>query len=184
MRGMALVVALVCVLPCGGDARAQIESGPRVGEPLKGLRVTIAAGDRVGQEVDFVAERKDRATAYLFVQAEHWSRPIARFVRTLDDELAKGIEGADDAAAVAIWLTEDTGAAKQYLPRALQSLQLQKTTLAVFEGTKSGPPDWSVNDQAHLSVVVVRAGKVVASRGFLSVNETDVPDIVKALKKP
>jgi hypothetical protein len=98
--------------------RAQIESGPRAGEPVKGLKVSIAAGDRVGQEVDFVAERKDRATAYLFVQAEHWSRPIARFLRTLDGELAKAIEGADDAAAVAIWLTDDTGEAKQYLPRA------------------------------------------------------------------
>jgi hypothetical protein len=183
MRGMALVVALACTLPSGREVYAQIESGPRTGEPVKGLKVSIAAGDRVGQEVDFVGERKDRATAYLFVQAEHWSRPIARFVRRLDDEL-EGIKGADDATAVAIWLTDDTGEAKQYLSRAQQSLQLQKTTLAVFEGTKSGPPDWSVNDQAHLSVVVVCGGKVVVSRGFQSVNETDVPDIVKALEKP
>jgi hypothetical protein len=177
---------LLCAALLAGPARcgwAQMASGPNVGATVKGFKVLAATGEKVGNEVDFVAERKDRPTVYLFVQAENWSRPVARFMFTLDEELAKGIEGADDAATVAIWLTDDANPVKDYLPRVQDSLQLKKTTLTLFEGRKAGPADWSINDQAYLTAVVVRGGTVVSSRGYLSINETDVPDVVKTLKK-
>jgi hypothetical protein len=163
---------------------AQTVSGPNVGTAVKGFKVSATTGEKAGNEVDFVAERKDKPTVYLFVQAETWSRPQGRFMRILDEEIAKGIEGAEDAAVVAVWLTDDAAMSKDYLPRVHQSLQFQKTTLAVFEGRKLGPDDWSINDHAYLTAVVVRGGSVVASKGYLSVSEADVADVVKTLKKP
>jgi hypothetical protein len=184
MRRWQLVLLLVAVGGPAPRAWAQVSSGPNVGSVVKGLMVFATTGEKAGNEVDFVMERKDQPTVYLFVQAEHWERPTARFMRTLDEQIAKGIDGAPEAAVVAVWLTDDVGATKEYLPRAQGSLQFQKTALAVFEGQKTGPADWSINDQAFLTAVVVRGGMVVASLGFRSLNETDVPGVVKSLAKP
>lgn len=183
MRLKQLVLSLIAIVgfPCAG--LAQMSSGPNVGDAVKGFKVFAATGEKAGNEVDFVSERKDLPTVYLFVQSEHWSRPNARFMRDLDEALAKGVEGAEGVQAVAVWLSDDFATARDYLPRAQQSLQFQKTTLAAFDGQKTGPAAWSVNDQAHLTVVVVRGGKAVASRGYISLNETDVPDVLKALQK-
>src|SRR5262249_2480471 len=141
-------------------------SGPNVGSTVKGFKVAATTGEQAGKEVDFVAERKDRPTVYLFVQAENFSRPQGRFMHNLDEELAKGIEGAPDAAVVAVWLTDNAEMSKDYLPKVHGSLQFQKTILTVFEGRKGGPIDWSINDHSYLTAVVVRGGNVVASKGY------------------
>src|SRR5262245_10572471 len=96
----------VFVLPLA-VVRAQSASGPKESPEVGSLRVFVATGDSAGQDVDFVAEQGDRPRVYLFIQAEHWNRPMARFVKTLDRELAQGIEGADEARSVAVWLTDD-----------------------------------------------------------------------------
>ena len=165
-------------------SRAQTASGPKEGTEVGPLKAFAATGDSAGQNVDFVAEQGDRPRVYLFIQAEHWNRPMARFVKTLDQELAKGIEGADEAKAVAVWLTDDVDKAKEYLPIAQQSLQLERTDLAVFEGDRFGPRDWSIDGEVHLTAVVVRGGKVIFSAGYTGPNETNVPDVVKAIKAP
>ena len=108
---------------------------------------------------------------------------MARFVKTLDQELEKGIDTAADAACVAVWLTDDVNQSKEYLPRAHQAVKLARTTLAVFDGAKAGPNDWAINLDAHLTAVVVRDGKVVKCFGYQSLNETNVPEVVAELKK-
>ena len=55
--------------------------------------------------------------------------------------------------------------------------------LAAFDGEKSGPKDWGINPDAHLTAVVVHNGKVVKSFAFESVNETDVRAVLAELKK-
>lgn len=177
---IAMVILTLASLP--GSARAQIASGPEAAAKQETLKAFAATGDLAGKSVDFVAERKNLPTVYVFVRADQWSRPMARFLRTLDEEMAKGIEGAKDARTVAVWLTEDQGKSKEYLPIAQQSVRFERTTLAVFEGDRFGPADWSVNSEAFLTAVVVKDGKVVKSFGYISLNETDVPEVVKALK--
>ena len=98
---------LVLALLPASVGRGQLTSGPEAGARAEPFRVAVAAGDRAGQEADLVAERKGEPAVYLFVRAESWDRPMARFLRTLDQELAGGIEGAEGASAVAIWLTDD-----------------------------------------------------------------------------
>lgn len=177
-----LMLGVSALTPSVG--RAQSASGPKEGTEVGPLKVFAATGDSAGQSVDFVAEQGDRPRVYLFIQAEHWNRPMARFVRTLDQESTKGIEGTDGAKTVAVWLTDDVDKAKDYLPIAQQSLQFERTDLAVFEGDRFGPRDWSVDGEVHLTAVVVRRGKVVFSAGYVGPNETSVPDVVKALKAP
>jgi hypothetical protein len=178
------LLALVVLTGLATHGHAQINSGPADGAKVEPFPAYAATGGHAGQSVDFVAARKDAPTIYVFVRADQWSRPMARYLRALDQEIVKGVDRAEGLAAVAVWLTEDPAQSKQYLPVAQQSLNFERTTLAVFEGDRSGPAGWSVNGEAFLTAVVVRDGKVVKSFGYLSLNETDVPDVVRALKTP
>jgi hypothetical protein len=164
-------------LPClawGQD----VVSGPDKGKKVPALKVFDATGPNKGKEVDYAAERKDRPTVYVFVRADKWDRPMARFLRGLDE----AVRPVEDASVVAVWLTDDPDKAKEYLPVAQQSLQLQATALTCFTGGKAGPEGWGVNADAHLTAVVTNKGKVGATFGFRSLNETDVPAVRDALK--
>src|SRR5207248_1050419 len=100
----------------------------------------------------------------------------------------KGLDEAvpkvsDDAAVVAVWLTEDPAKTKKYLPQAHLSLQFQVTALTCFVGDKEGPKGWGLNADAHATAVVAARGKVAAVFGYGSVNETTVPEVRDALKR-
>jgi len=172
----ALAIASV-VLP--GALRAQTDSGPSSGSKLEPLKVASVTGDDAGQDVDYAAKRGTKPTMFVFVQADKWDRPVARFLATLDKELNKDRQ---DVAVIAVWLTDDVEKSKEYLPRAQQSMNLAQTTLAVYPGDKNGPAGWSINSGAHLTAVVADEGRVVASFGFRSINETNVPPMLEKLK--
>jgi len=174
---------LVFVVLLNATARAQLKSGPEVGAKLEPFKVQAATGDQAGQEVDFVAERKGKLTVFLFVQAKEWDRPMARYLKTLDEAFARGIDGADDPRVVAVWLTDNVQKSKDYLPRAQESLQFLKTTLAVFPGDESGPGGWELHAGARLTAVVVRDGKVVSRFGYNSVNGTDVRSLLMTIEE-
>lgn len=181
----ACLVAAAAVLAGAVVARADVESGPKAGEAVAALKAFGVVGPVENKEADFAADRKDKPTVYLFVQAGEGGipvggRPLARFMKTLDAEVGK----VDGAAAVAVWLGEKAfDKHKEYLPRIAMSLKFEHTALAAFDGEKSGPAGWGINPDAHVTAVVVRGGKVVKSFAFVSVNETDVKAVVGALKK-
>jgi hypothetical protein len=171
----------VFALLLGAAATAQeVVSGPEKGKAVPALKVFDATGPNKGKEVDYKADRKAKPTVYVFIQADKWDRPMARFLRGLDEAASK--EG-EDTAVVAVWLTEDADKTKDYLPRAQQSLQFQATALTCFTGPKEGPEGWGINADAHLTAAVVNKGKVAATFAYRSVNETDVPAVRKALQK-
>jgi hypothetical protein len=169
----SLLVGLVAVV------RADVESGPSAGSKVEPLKVLVATGDSAGKELDFAVERKDKPTIVAFVQGDKFDRPVARFLKVLDDKLAKE---RDDVHIVAVWLTDDKDKAKERLPAVQESLKLTQTTFTIHPGDKNGPQGWSVNSDAHLTAVVVHENKVAASVGFVSINETDVPAVMKKLK--
>jgi hypothetical protein len=173
-----LCVCALFALPLA--ARADIASGPKAGDKVEDFKVFGVVGSIEGKEGSYVGERKGEPTVFVFVQQEHWSRPMARFLKTLDKD-AK--EANEKAVVVAIWLTEKPDAAKQYLPKAQMSLNFTNTSLGVFEGEATGPKDWGINPDAHCTVVVTKAGKVIQSIALQSVNETDAKKVIEALKK-
>jgi hypothetical protein len=177
-RVSVLAAALGIVFVPLALAAGDVASGPAAGEELAPLKIDVVTGGQQGKQLDYVAHRKDEPTIYVLVR--EWDRPVARFLKQLDGVLPQ--ESAR-ATAVAAWLTDEKQQTKDYLPRAQQSLSLQNTDLAVFTGDKAGPDGWAINSTARLTVVVAAKGKVVASFGYLSVNETDVPEVRAALKK-
>jgi hypothetical protein len=162
-------------------ARAQeVSSGPDRGKKVPPLKVFVATGPNKDKEVDLAAERKEKPTIYLVIQADKWDRPMARFLRKLDQALQKA---NDDAALVAVWLTDNPQKTKDYLPVAQEALRLQKTILACFPGDKAGPEDWNTNGDASLTAVVATKGKVASTFGYRSINETDAAALQDASKK-
>ena len=170
--------ALLAVAPA---ALAQdVSSGPDKDAKVPALKVFDATGPNKDKDVDYAAERKDKPTIYLLVRADKFDRPMNRFAKGLDDRVKKDSE---DAYIVAVWLTDDVDKAKERLPAVQQSVQYQNTALTIFTGGKDGPNDWHANPDAHLTVVLAVKGKVVATLGYQSVNETDVKAVREAFQK-
>jgi hypothetical protein len=177
------VTRLFCVFALFGltvTTRADVTSGPKAGDKVEDFKAFGVVGVIDGKEGSYVRERKGEPTVFVFVQQAHWNRPMARLLKELD---AKGKEANDKAVIVAVWLTEQPDAAKEYLPKAQMSLSFVNTSLGVFEGDKSGPNNWGINPDAHCTVVVTHKGKVVESIALQSANETDAAKVVEALKK-
>ncbi len=178
MKLFSMLVLLTAAAAC----RADVESGPKAGEKVGEVKVTVAVGDKEGKEIDIAAERKDEPTVYLFVNAEKFSRPMARFMKKIDDKVS---EAGDKAEAVAVWVGGDLAMNKERLPKINMSMKFTKTALTVFDGP--GPNGWGINTDAHLTAVVVVKGKVVKSFAFVSLNEKDeeavTAELMKAVKK-
>jgi len=174
---ITIIVPMSVLLVCH-PIQAEVVSGPTKGDPVPGITVHAVTGDVENEELDYVKKRKDKPTIYAFVQSEHWSRPMARFLRKLDENIAN-ID--NDAYIVAIWLTDDVEKSKAYLPRAQISLKLESTAFTSYTDT-AGPGTWGINSDAHITVVISNKGKVITATGYLSINETVVPQVEKALK--
>jgi len=173
---MRTACLLALLLPL--SAFAEVTSGPKAGDKAPAMEVFVTVGESEGKSLDPIIARKGGKIVVAFVQNEHWTRPMARFLKTLD----KDLPAADaDIAIHAVWLGEKPDAMKEYLPKAQMSLNFTKTSLGVFVGEKSGPKDWGINTDAHLTVVVIEKGVVKESFAFRSVNETDVKAILKAV---
>lgn len=176
------VILSMCIATFAATAAiGDVTSGPAVGSNVPELKVTAVTGEFSNQSIDYAAKRAAKPTLYVFVPAKKWTRPVARLIKKLDQE----VTGTDAAAElVAVWITDDVAASKDYLPKAQQSMQLQHTSLTVFDGPISGPQDWIVAPEADVTVVVARDGRTVATFGFVSANDTVAKDVLAALKKP
>lgn len=179
MSNRLVAAFVICCLAFSPAAMADVDSGPAVGEAVPALKVYATTGASAGKEIAADTERAGKKTVFVFIRGDQWSRPMARFLKVLDGNLKKSDE---NAAVVAVWLTEDVENMKTHLPRVQESVKFESTTLSVYEKDKNGPDKWSVNSEAHLTAVVSDGKKVTKTFGFVSVNETLVPEVEKALK--
>src|SRR5437667_4892304 len=173
MNRLRCFVTLACVLLVAPAQAQDISSGPTKGDKAPPLMVFDATGMHKDKDVDYAADRKDKPTVYVFIQADKFSRPMNRFLKVLDGKVKEDL--GEDAYIVAVWLTDKPDTTKEFLPRVQQSVQYENTALTCFTGEKTGPKDWNINADAHLTAVVANKGKVVTNFGYNSINETDVP---------
>ena len=174
-------IPIVCtaLLAAPGLARADVDSGPAVGNATPELKVYAVTGDHADKEVTISTERAAKPTVWVFIPKDKFDRPMGRLIKDLDGKLGE----ITDAQLVAIWLTDDQFTTKEYLPKAQQSIKLERSALTFFQGDPAGPADWGINPDADVTVVVTGGGKVGATWGFVSVNETVAEKILTALKE-
>jgi predicted transcriptional regulator len=82
-----------------------------------------------------------------------------------------------------VWVTGDAAKSKEYLPRAQQSLDFKATALTCCTEGEAGPKGWTINADAHATIVVAHRGKVAMVFGYMSLNDTQVRTVLDALKK-
>ena len=154
-----------------------LESGPKPGGAVAALTVTVAVGPDEGKELDAAKDRGDKPTVYVFVNADKWSRPLARFLKTLDGKVGDTTDGG----VVAVWVGGDAAKNKEYLPKPQASLNFAKTVLAV--SAVEEPKGWLLNADAHATAVVAVRGKVVKSFPLVSVSDKDAAAVLAELTK-
>jgi hypothetical protein len=159
--------------------RADVDSGPTVGEKMPALALPVVVGDNMGKETDWLQSRGDKPTVYFFVRTDKFSRPTARVIKKFDTELAQ----LGEAKAVAVWLTDNKADTEKYLPLVQQSLSFDRTTLCLHDSNRDGPNNWGVNSDADLTAVVIADGKVAKRFGWVGPNETVVKELIAALPK-
>ena len=86
-RFPTILVAACIFFPAA--LHAQTNSGPSTGSKIEPLKVFAITGDNAGEELDFAAKHAGKPAIFLFIQAEKFDRPIARFLKVLDQELSK-----------------------------------------------------------------------------------------------
>ncbi|MFM8470145.1 MAG: hypothetical protein ACKODH_09270 [Limisphaerales bacterium] len=177
MSRLALLLALA--LLSATVARAAIESGPAVDSTLPELKADAAAGDDAGKKVTFTTTRTGKPTVYVFVRGDKFDRPIARYLKFLDKAVA---ELGKDTHVVAVWLTDDVDKTREYLPKVQQSIKLEATIFAFYAEDKAGPNAWTINDRAHVTTIVTDGARVKARFAEQSLNETNVPEVIAALR--
>ncbi len=182
MRAITAVslVAVIFSTLAAQRAWADVDSGPAPGEKLPPLKVLMVVGEQENKEFDVVKSREGKPTLYLFLRADRLTRPIARTMKTLDQEIDKS---GGDTKLVAVWLTDEKEKTKEFLPRAQQSLKFDATSLALYPDLSTGPEGWGINSDADLTVVVANGNKIAARFGFVSPNERVAREVLAALKK-
>src|SRR4051812_47667496 len=101
-------------------AAQDIASGPEKGGNAPALSVFDATGEHKDKTIDYAAERKDKPTIYFLVRADKFDRPMNRFMKTLDQAIAKDFK---DVYVVAVWLTDDLDKTKAFLPKVQMSVK-------------------------------------------------------------
>lgn len=174
-----ILMSLIVCVPMTA-AMADNVSGPEKGAKIGELKVYATAGDDAGKVVNVTESQKEKTTIYVFVQAELFTRPIGRFLKTLDTKVNNDLQGVE---VIAVWLSDDVEKSREYLPRVQTSIQLARTQWTVFDGDKNGPPEWGINSDAHVTVVTTKQGVALKSTGYVSINETVVDEVVKSLSE-
>lgn len=178
--GLVMYLAAVCMIVHLNDCLAVEPSGGlAAGQMLPKLESVVCVGDKAGERVELTAARGNKPTIYIFIQAEHWDRPVARLVRGLDMKIT---EKVTDGGLVVVWLSNnEVDRFREHLPRVQQSLQLALTTYCVWPGDAFGPTAWGLNRDDHVTVVTARDGRVLGSHRFRSTNEADAAKILADL---
>ena len=169
----AIAFATMLAFASARMALAEVPSGPQPGAAAATLKAFAITGEPKERDVDYATAIREKQTIVVFVAAKEFDRPMFRFLKTLDGDLPA------ETRLIAVWLAEDAAKSKEYLPKISQ--YFNRATLAVFEGV-AGPNEWGVNLDARLTAVVLKNGKTVKAFGYVSLNETNVPEVLEALK--
>src|SRR5258708_19513870 len=89
MKILRWLCVLALVIVAGRSWSQDVASGPEKGKDVPALKVFDATGPNMDKDVDYVAQRKGKPTIYVFVQAEKWDRPMAKFLKGLDASVPK-----------------------------------------------------------------------------------------------
>lgn len=187
MRAMAVVL----VLGLGSQVMAQeaLKSGPQPGQFLPGAFHPLNVnGVYAGRPHCLVCEHGLKPVVAVFAR-EHAEKdkPLSILLKQLDELVSKQPGGL--LRAFAVFLVEDYGdldkrrAQAARLQNVIKALDLK--SLGVALETSEGPPDYAINKEADVTVLLYYKHKVVANFAFRkdAMTDKDVETILEAARK-
>lgn len=173
-----LMFFILTLIPIVDDT--DIKAGPEVGKSIPELKVTQIHGEHAGKEVDARELSKTASTIFVTVRKDKWDRPVARVLKQLDEAVTKQ---DNKAQIVIVWVSKDADHAKEYLPKAQQSLKLSASTWNHFNGEVYDAASWQLSGDGPLNIIITKAGKAHWGRAFATVDEKIVGKVTDALMK-
>jgi hypothetical protein len=177
-RQFCLVILIGALFPAAARADDPV-SGPKDGEVVKGFEVEVATGDDAGKTLDPLKPLKDKPVLLIFVS--EMTRPAFGLVKVLDKY--GRLRQPDGLEVLIVRVTDDAaGAARQ--AKVLYDLYDVKSTAGVARGGKAGPPDYGLNDEAQMTVLLIdKEHRVVMNMARRAPERQDFDEVRKAIDK-
>lgn len=163
----ARFLAAVAVLAVAVAARAEVTSGPQVGDRVGAFTVTKVAGNP-GDGID--------NGKHLCYRCRTGAKPVVMvFARTADERLAKLLKKVEEEVAeheaekmtsFVNMIGSDAESLKKSAAEFAAKHGIQKIAFVVPDDTKDGPPDFKIAPDADVTVICYRDGKVRANHAF------------------
>ena len=159
----AVAVAIGMAIP----ARAEVTSGPQVGERVGAFTVTKVTGnpdDGVadGRTLCYRCKMGQRPVVMIFARSA--DEKLAKLLKELDEELE---EHADDKLTGFVnMIGSDAESLKKASADFVAKHGIKRLAFVVPEDTQNGPPDFKIAPDADLTVVCYKAGTVKANHAF------------------
>jgi len=173
MRTTRFLAAMV-VLAAAVVARAEVTSGPQVGDRVGAFTVTKVTGNAA----DGIADGQ-----HLCYRCKTGAKPVVMvFARTADEKLAKLLKKVEEEVAEhedkkMISFVNMIGSDAESLKKASADFvakhDLKKIAFVVPDDAQHGPPDFKIAPDADVTVICYREGKVQANHAFPKGGLTD-----------
>jgi hypothetical protein len=179
----ARFLAAAFVLAGAVVARAEVTSGPQVGDRVGAFTVTKVTGN----PADGVEDGK-----HLCYRCKTGGKPVVMvFARSADEKLAKLLKKVEEEVAehedvkmmsFVNMIGSDADALKKAAADFCAKHDLKRIAFVVPDDVQHGPPDFKIAPDADVTVVCYREGKVQANHAFAKGGLTDdkIDAVVKA----
>lgn len=160
----------------------EVNAGPETGKPVPSLKAVQIIGDHQDKTLDWSEESKNQPTFFVFVRSDKWDRPVARIIKDLDTAVNELRKEEPKVHICIIWISKDVEKAKEYLPRAQQSIKLQVSSWNHFIGEVYDITGWQLSGDGALNFVITKDGKTTWGKGYVNPNENIAGKVIQAFK--
>lgn len=163
----AITTAMVLAFGAACVARAEVTSGPQVGDSVGAFIVTKVTGnpdDGVddGKSLCYRCKMGQRPVVMVFARSA--DEKFAKFLKKLEGELE---EHADDKLTAFVNMVgTDADSLKKAAADFVAKHGIKRVAFVVPEDAKDGPADFKIAPDADVTVVCYKGGEVMANHAF------------------
>ncbi|OUW75608.1 MAG: hypothetical protein CBD74_14135 [Saprospirales bacterium TMED214] len=158
-------------------ASEAVFSGPQIGEPLSGFKVTSLVEDTEGKVLNPVADAKGQPIVLIFIH--ELTRPGFGLMRAVTKFSAERKDKGMNVAVV--FLTDDATATAKW-SKNVQRLFSDNVQYGMFMDGKEGPGAYGLNRNVIVTVLVGNQGMVTGNFALVQPQlQVDGPEILKSI---
>jgi hypothetical protein len=174
MRFSACLVAAALVVGGAAMCRAEVTSGPQVGDPVGAFIVTKVTGnpdDGVESGKTLCYRCKMGARPVVMVFARSADEKLAKLLKKIEEEVEE--HQSEKLTSFVNMIGTDANALKQAADDFAAKHGLKRIAFVVPEHPEHGPPEFKIAPDADVTVICYKGGMVKANHAFPKGGLTD-----------